>query len=178
MTDSETDVRAAIGGDPAARDRLLEALWPRAYRLAASILGDRSGAEEAAQDALVAVATRLETLRDPAAFPLWSTRVVVNAARTALRRRARERPLTGAEKTVGFEDASAQRMDVLAALASLPEWLRIPLVLRHVDGLSSSEIGAALGAPAATIRFRLALARRRIAAALRETDAAAHEEFA
>ncbi len=177
MTNSEADVRAAVGGDTDARDRLLEALWPRAFRLAASIVGERWGAEEAAQDALASVATRLRTLRDPAAFPLWSTRVVVNAARTTLRRRSREMPRRASAAPVPFEDASAERLDILAALATLPEWLRVPLVLRYVEGLSSSEIGAVLGAPAATIRFRLALARRRLGALLHRTGSPAQEEF-
>ena len=180
MTTTEADVRAARAGDPAARNRLLEALWPRAFRLAVSILGERAAAEDAAQDALVLVARRLDGLRDPASFPLWSTRIVVNAARDAARRRAAEhhRRSDVRESRPAFEDLTAERLDVLDALAALPSWLRVPLVLRYVEGLTSREIGAALGAPAATIRFRLALARRRLAASLVGRDHLTREEFA
>lgn len=177
MTHDHADVRAARDGDAAARERLLEDLWPRAFRLAVAILGDRTEAEDAAQDALVAVATRLRDLHDPAAFPLWSTRIVVNAARTALRRRRRRSEPAGVTAPP-FDELSSQRLDVLAALAALPDWLRVPVVLRYVEELNSREIGAALGAPPATIRFRLALARRRLAAALRDPAAQGRKEFA
>lgn len=178
MVECAADVLAARSGDETARDRLLRNLWPRAFRLALSIVGDRETAEEAAQDALVLVVARLGSLRDPRAFPLWSARVIVNAARSAQRRRARERAPTGECRFAAFDDDAAERLDVLAALAALPSWLRVPLVLRYVDGLTSAEIGAALGAPAATIRFRLALARRRMAAALDVPEPALQENFA
>jgi RNA polymerase sigma-70 factor, ECF subfamily len=167
VTDPHADVQAARAGDRAALDRLLAALWPRAFRLAAGITQHAATAEDAAQDALVLVAARLPALRDPAAYPAWSTRIAVNAAATALRRRAAHASLVDDGRAApGFEDALADRLDVLRALGTLPLWLRVPLVLRYVDGLSSREIGLALNAPAATIRFRLALGRRRLAAAL------------
>jgi RNA polymerase sigma-70 factor (ECF subfamily) len=178
VTDPHADVRAARDGDRAALDRLLTALWPRAFRLAAGITQHAATAEDAAQDALVLVATRLPSLRDPAAYPAWSTRIVVNAASTALRRRADDAPLDERDPAApGFEDALADRLDVLRALGKVPLWLRVPLVLRYVDGLSSREIGLALGAPAPTIRFRLALGRRRLAAALGAVGRVS-EEFA
>jgi len=173
----EADVRAARAGDEFARDRLLRALWPRAFRLAAGIVGERTAAEDAAQNALIVVATRLHELREPAAFSSWSARIVVNAARAVLRRR-RNDPPDRPVPSVAFEELSSQRLDVLAALATLPEWLRVPVVLRYVEDLTSREIGAVLGAPPGTIRFRLALARRRLAAALNDPAADCREEFA
>ena len=177
VTDPHADVRAAHAGDRAALDRLLTALWPRAFRLAAGITQHAATAEDAAQDALVLVATRLPSLRDPAAYPAWSTRIAVNAATTAVRRRVAATALDDNSTAPGFEDALAERLDVLRALGTLPLWLRVPLVLRYVDDLSSREIGLALGAPAATIRFRLALGRRRLAAAL-GAGGRVSEEFA
>ena len=174
---SEADVRKALGGDQAALEMLLAATWPRAFRIALSMTAESSTAEEAAQDALVLIATRLPSLRDPAAFAAWSTRIIVNATTSTLRRRVRHAQLDAHGVAAGFEDALAERLDVLRAVASLPLWLRAPLVLRYVDGLTSHEIGLAVGAPSATIRFRLALARRRLASLL-GPGVAASEEFA
>jgi RNA polymerase sigma-70 factor, ECF subfamily len=178
VTDCHADVLAARAGDTEARDRLLAALWPRAFRLAASIAGDPQLAEEAAQDALVLIAARIAALRDAEAYPAWSASIVVNAVRSARRRTPRTGPLPATIADGAFEDATAARLDVMAALAALPQWLRIPLVLRYVDGLTSREIGAALGAPSATIRFRLALGRRRLAALLSDPASPAQEEYA
>ena len=177
VTDEQADVRAARDGDRAALDRLLTALWPRAFRLAAGITQHAATAEDAAQDALVLVATRLPRLRDPAAYPAWSTRIAVNAGTSALRRHASNAVLHDDRAAPGFENALAERLDILRALGTLPLWLRVPLVLRYVDDRSSREIGLALGAPAATIRFRLMLGRRRLAAALRDAGRVS-EEFA
>ncbi len=178
MSEPEPDVGAALGGDPAAMDRLLRAYWPRAFRLALGITRHPAMAEDAAQDALVLVASRLGSLRDPAAYPAWSARVAINAATAAVRRRPDHAALEDVPAAARFEDAAAERIDVLLALGTLPLWLRVPLVLRYVDGLSSREIGQVLRAPPATIRFRLVLGRRRLAAALRTEDATVMETFA
>jgi RNA polymerase sigma-70 factor (ECF subfamily) len=159
-------------------DRLLRAFWPRAFRLALGITRHRTMAEDAAQDALVLVASRLGTLRDPAAYPAWSTRIAVNAATAAVRRRPDDAALDEATAPASFDEALANRIDVLRALETLPLWLRVPLVLRYVDDLSSREIGRVLGAPSATIRFRLVLGRRRLAAALHVGEVAVRENFA
>jgi len=163
MTD---DVRAAQAGDAEARDRLLRAFWPRAYRLAYAVLGDRPAAEDAAQDALIRIDARLNDLREAAAFPVWSARIVMNTARDAARRRNTHASLDEAQASGRFDDGAALRIDLAEALAALPAWLREPVVLCYLEGFTSAEAGAALGAPAATIRFRLLLARRRLAAAL------------
>jgi RNA polymerase sigma-70 factor (ECF subfamily) len=178
MTDRDVgDVRAACGGDREALDRMLRAYWPRAFRIAVGITRDAALAEDAAQDALVLAATRLPSLRDPAAFAAWSSRIAVNAATAAVRTRRAHGPLDERAASARFEDVLADRLDVLHALGSLPLWLRVPIVLRYVEGLSSREIGEALHAPAATIRFRLALGRRRLATTLR-ADVTASKEFA
>ena len=173
----DPDVGPAQNGDPDALDRLLRAFWPRAFRLALGITRHPSAAEDAAQDALMLVAARLATLHDPAAYSAWSTRIAVNAATSAGRRRRDHTTIEDAP-AAAFEDELADRIDVLRALGTLPLWLRVPLVLRYVDGLSSREIGRVLGAPPATIRFRLVIARRRFAAILDAGAGAIRETFA
>jgi DNA-directed RNA polymerase specialized sigma24 family protein len=60
-------------------------------------------------------------------------------------------------------------------LATLPGWLREPVVLCYLEGFTSAQAGEALGAPAATIRFRLLLARRRLTALLVERSRVSEE---
>ncbi len=54
-----------------------------------------------------------------------------------------------------------------AAIARLPEELRTVLLMQVVGEQSSAAIGAALGKPAGTIRYQIALARKRLAEDLR-----------
>ena len=51
-----------------------------------------------------------------------------------------------------------------AAIRRLPENLRIALTMQAVGGMTSSEIGETLGIPAGTVRFRISIARKRLAA--------------
>jgi len=52
-------------------------------------------------------------------------------------------------------------------MSKLPEDLRTALVLQVMGRLSSSQIGEALGMPAGTVRYRIAMARKRLAELLR-----------
>ena len=155
-------VQSARNGDAGAVDALLRALWPHAYRIAFVVLRDGAAAEDAAQDALARVWATLGELNEPVAFAAWFYRLVVNSAkmerRSSNRRRAREETHVPAEERSDVDT----RIDISVALGTLPEWLRLPIVLHYYAGLSSVEIGRVLGAPAATIRFRLSVARRQL----------------
>jgi RNA polymerase sigma-70 factor (ECF subfamily) len=62
---------------------------------------------------------------------------------------------------------AAERATVVAAaIATLPEQQRVTLALAAAGDLNSAEIGAALGVPAGTVRYRLSQARQTLAEAL------------
>jgi RNA polymerase sigma factor (sigma-70 family) len=157
---------AASTGGEQDYEALVRALWPNAYRIAWSILSDRGAAEDAAQAACAAICTKLQSLSDVRAFPGWAYRIIVSHARDHARARARLRR----RETVGYEAATgvstrddpSTRLDLEAAIGMLPEPLRLALELHYFVGLTSSEAGRALGVPAATVRFRLMMARHRL----------------
>jgi RNA polymerase sigma-70 factor, ECF subfamily len=65
---------------------------------------------------------------------------------------------------------------VAAAIARLPEQQRVTLAMAAAGDMNSAEIGAALGLPAGTVRYRLSLARRALADALADYDEPHQEE--
>ena len=158
--------RAAADGDAGGFEALVRVFWPNAYRIAWSILGERGAAEDAAQAACAAICAKLTTLSDTQAFAAWAYRIVVSQARDHVRARSRLQR----RETVGYEDASARsthedpsvRLDLEAAISRLPAPERLALELHYFVGLTSGEAGTALGVPAATVRFRLMMARRRL----------------
>ncbi len=152
-------VTAAQGGDSAQVERLVQTIWPDAYRLAHAVLGDRQAAEDAAQEACIIVYRTIASLRDTAAFRVWFYRIVVREASALKRRRSRLEPAAPAEPQSA--DLAAA-IDVWHALGSLPQALREAVVLRYFEGLSSREIAAVLRVPDGTVRFRLMTARRRL----------------
>jgi RNA polymerase sigma-70 factor (ECF subfamily) len=158
--------QATLNGDDSAQEALVRVMWPNAYRIAWSILGERGASEDAAQAACAAMCAKLPTLSDTRTFTGWAYRIVVSHARDLARARNRRQR----RETVGYDDVTAaatsrdpsDRLDLASAIGALPEALRLPLELHYFVGLTSREVGTALGLPAATVRFRLMIARRRL----------------
>ena len=105
----------------------------------------------------------------------WIYRVATNAALDELRRRTR-RPLPAEVQITsdprgdgtGAVDA---RLDIDAALASIPDDFRVAVVLRDLCDLDYGEIAEALNVPIGTVRSRIARGRAALEAQLREPDA-------
>ena len=143
---------------------------PDVYRLSLAISGNEADAADVAQDAFVIAWRRLRQLRDPASFDGWLHRIVVNAARMALRARSRR---TVHELEVSPGTASLPPPDVAAltaALDGLDPDARAILALHHLEGRSVDELAAILGVPAGTVKSRLYAARRALRAALESGD--------
>ncbi|MDQ6925175.1 MAG: sigma-70 family RNA polymerase sigma factor [Candidatus Eremiobacteraeota bacterium] len=158
--------------DGAALENLLVALWPEAYRVAFGVLHDRGLAEDAAQEACAGIALGLSSLRATEAFSTWMYRIIIRHAMVSAKRlkKLAELGTTVERRTAPGDD---DRLDILAAVAALPKSQRAAVVLRYYAGFNISEIAAVLGAPAATIRFHLMLARRTLRTALAVIDSGA-----
>lgn len=92
----------------------------------------------------------------------------------ALSREPAPAPRQASASVIGAERAAV----VNEAIGKLPEPQRTVLAMTAAGGLTSGQIADALGVPAGTVRYRLSLARRSIAAALAHYDhpAAAAEQ--
>lgn len=161
---SDATVISAAGGDRRAFADLVEAHWERLVRFARSVVGD-ADAEDAVQDALVAAWDRLASLRDPAAFPAWITRVV---SRTCLKRLRRDRlrhalPLVAAADVAEPRAADpASGVDVARLLAALAPRQRAVMHLTVIEGMSDGEIGRCLGIAPGSVRAHRRRARNRL----------------
>jgi RNA polymerase sigma factor (sigma-70 family) len=153
--DPET-VAAAQHGDALALDRLLDELAPYVRRLCARIAP--AAADDATQEALLAVFRGLPSLRAPEAIMTWVRSVTVRTAIRLARQHDQEVP---AEGTLLERCASSLEglVDIDDALARLPVSQRVVLVLRTREGLSEQEIATTLGIPAGTVKSRLHRAR-------------------
>lgn len=155
--------QARSGGE--ALERLLTAVWPEAYRIAASILRDRGLAEDAAQEACAAIALALPDLKSGATFRSWSYTAIVRHAITAARRRRPVHSIDAAADIRFIADGS-DAVDLYRALAALTPAERGAVLLHYYAGLNSAEIASATGLSSSTIRFHLMLARKKLRRAL------------
>jgi RNA polymerase sigma-70 factor, ECF subfamily len=168
-TDDEL-VRAARDGDAAALDTLLRRHHPRLLALCRRLTDDPTDAEDACQEALVAVARGIRRFDGRSAFSTWAYRVTTNACLDELRRR-RRRPVpdfTPGEEAPAHRppaavsdpgDGVAARLDVDAALAAIAPDFRAAVVLRDLCQLSYDEIAEVLDVPPGTVRSRIARGR-------------------
>ncbi len=177
MDDDRALIAAAVAGDRAALDTLLRRHHDRLYAVCRRITGDDADAADACQEALIAIVRGLLRFDHRASFTTWAYRVATNAALDELRRR-RRRPEPGlpaawdagpGAAVAAVADASehvATRLEVDAAVATLPAEFRAPVVLRDFCGLSYDEIAEALEIPAGTVRSRISRGRAALAEVL------------
>ncbi|MWK40483.1 sigma-70 family RNA polymerase sigma factor [Actinomadura sp. J1-007] len=149
-------VAAAQQGDALALDRLLDELAPYVRRLCARTAP--AAADDATQEALLAIFKGLPALRAPEAIMTWARSVTVRTAIRVARRQDVE--VAAEEARVDRHDSSPEGLvDIDDALARLPVSQRVVLVLRTREGLSEQEIATTLGIPMGTVKSRLHRAR-------------------
>ncbi|HEX3549714.1 MAG TPA: sigma-70 family RNA polymerase sigma factor [Candidatus Elarobacter sp.] len=154
-------IAGALDGDEPATERLIATVWPPCFRLAATVIGDRALAQDAAQEACVIVHRSVRGLRSAAAFDAWLYRIVLReAARVRRRHPAAQEPAAEAVDTSDAGDTAA--LDVWRALARLSPELRDVTVLFYFDDLTTEQIAAILRVRHVTVRTRLVRARERL----------------
>jgi RNA polymerase sigma-70 factor (sigma-E family) len=140
----------------------------RAYALAAHVLGNRTEAEDACQEALLRAWQSWPQLRDAERFDAWFDRILLNECTTRQRSRARSRarnlrlitPGSLPDPAGGVADAD----EIGGALQRLPAEQRVVVVLRYWADLQTDTIAERLGIPHGTVRSRLHNALRRLRA--------------
>lgn len=158
-------------------DRIFAAHREPVFAYLVGRAGDREEARDLLQETFLRAWRNLPTLEglEPRRQRAWLFTVARNLVTDAYRGRA-VRTEAAAELARGEDGVApageepavraeaAERMERLqAAIRDLPEGWRVPLVMQTVGGLNSTEIGRLLGYPPGTIRYRLSMARGRLA---------------
>jgi RNA polymerase sigma-70 factor (ECF subfamily) len=152
---------SAANGDREAFGVLLERHYGRILGLSHRMLGNRTEAEDLAQDVCVGLARKIRSFRGEAKFTTWLYRVVLNAGRDAMRRRASR----GAVQR-HFVEVDALRRAGDAARAAEAEWLHQALdclkddlretaILVLDQDLTHAQAGEVLGVSENTVSWRL-----------------------
>ena len=162
-------------GDEEAFASLAVAAGDRLHRVAYRILRDTSRAEDATQQALLAIWRDLPQLRDPQQFDAWSYRLLVRACVTEGGKANRWMPnlhLVPADEPHETDSTSSvhDRDQLERGFQRLSVDHRAVVVLHHYLDLPLDEVAEALGVPVGTVRSRLLYAMRGLRAAL-EADA-------
>jgi len=179
-------VARAVAGEPAALEQVVRLVQDPVYRLALRMTGLRPDAEDATQEILVRIVTRLASWRAEASLVTWAYRIAVNHLLTAQRRSAMER------SRLTFDGLAAELADGLASrdhegpeaavlaeetrlrctqamLQCLSRNQRVVFVLGEVFELPGEQAAWILDTTAAAYRKQLERARRQLRSFMGET---------
>jgi RNA polymerase sigma-70 factor (ECF subfamily) len=171
-----------LAGSEEAFNRLVLRHQRRAVNLAYRFLGNYEDACDVAQEAFLRVHRHLRRFRGQSSFKTWLYKIVLNLSRNKYRRKKRtgefgrisidnphpDNPgnpmeIPDMSLSVGQEIRRREiRSRIQEALSRLPKNHREILVLRHMEGLSYSDISGMLGCAEGTIKSRLHRARMEI----------------
>ena len=174
------DVTSAREGDREALERLVRSVGPAIGRLALRFFGCPSHAEDASQEALVQIVTKLDRFDRESAFATWAYRVAVNKflslKRSPVEKAARSFEELDDDLATDTGPLAARAPDVdrelllaevrigctLAMLACLERASRMAYILGEIVELDHADASYVLGCSPAAYRQRLARARARV----------------
>jgi RNA polymerase sigma-70 factor, ECF subfamily len=129
-------------------------------RLAWGVLHDSHAAQDVCQLALLKAWQQRDRMHNAVRTKAWLARVVVNESLQLMRRRKLEQRVHSeigqmAEHADGSSTSPVLRSMLEEALVSLPEPVRLVVVLRIMDGLSGNEVSELLGCSPSEVSRRL-----------------------
>jgi RNA polymerase sigma-70 factor, ECF subfamily len=173
----ESLVLGAQAGDGDSFAELARRFERMVYGLALRRLQNHAEAQETVQEVFVTLLRKIGQLREPASLPGWLRQI---AMRNISNRMSRRGPVTAA-KPEQIEAAHAtnetpltsalareRQTQVRAGLARLGSLDRRTLVAFYVEGQSLVQMSEAFASPVGTIKRRLHVARKRLAAELND----------
>ena len=173
-----TLIPRCLAGESEAREALVLAVQNRVFYHCKKMLRNEDDALDATQEILIAMLTKLDSLKEPAAFWGWLSAMTANYCRNVLRRGGREVQIPEDEEgnslldtfetldaqTVpdkAMDSAESRRM-IMELIDNLPEPQRLCVLMYYYDEMAVKDIAAALDTSEGTVKSRLNYARKAI----------------
>lgn len=190
--DQEALVRLAQQDNTAALEELVRRQQKRVYAVLAQMAPERNDIADLTQEVLIRMCRSVKNLRVPATFNVWLNRIITNLFYDELRKKPRQLNTQSLDAPTYSGDPDSQdlidtvemvdpqllpeskslgnelQQKVYAAMATLPEHFRVPVVLREVQGLSYEEIASVTGTELGTVKSRIARGRLKLQQLLRD----------
>ncbi|MDQ1058394.1 RNA polymerase sigma factor (sigma-70 family) [Arthrobacter globiformis] len=158
---------AAIGGDARAFERLAEQHRTMIWSVCLRITGNTYDAEDALQDTLLAAWRGIGRFRRDSSFGTWIYRIAANAALAIIRaRRSTDEISEAFAPERDFAEKLADADLVQRTMKSIPEDLRVALILRELCDFTYEQVAEYQGVGLATVKTRINRARHAFEQAL------------
>lgn len=158
-------IRAFQQGDESAFSKLVLKHKDKVRNLVYLTIGDTDYLDDISQDVFISTFHKLSDFRFESKFSTWLYRVTVNKCRDYLRKKKVRQIFTPLQEEIHQRGSRmhTESIDipgfVQKAISKLPDKLRIPLIMRDIDGLTYKEIAEKLETEVGTVKSRIFRAR-------------------
>jgi RNA polymerase sigma-70 factor (ECF subfamily) len=165
LDDDFSLVKRFIEGDKSTFRILVQRHKEKVRNIIYLTIGNSNLVDDISQDVFITVYKNLKNFRFESQFSTWLYRITVNKCKDHLRKISVRRifvPINNAEETTE-NSVNAESNDISGivnnAIQQLPARLRIPLVLKDIEGFSYQEIAESTSSELGTVKSRIFRAR-------------------
>lgn len=158
-------IRDFIDGNEDAFTKLVLKHKEKVRNLVFLTLGDADNIDDISQDVFINVFHKIKEFRFESKFTTWLYRITVNKCRDYLRKKRVRSIFVPIKDSInepsikGHADSPDLPGLVRKGIEKLPEKLKVPLILRDIEGLSYKEIADQLDCEVGTVKSRIFRAR-------------------
>ena len=179
-TDMNSLILAAQNTDVQALEELVKRIQKSVFTMFSYLVDKREDIADLTQDALIKMAKNIGSLKDPKLFKAWLNQIVTNVFYDYVKKYSKDKnieldnnKLLEIKDKIGCEPGEKclfTEMEKLikSAILTLPDNLRIVIVLREYEGLSYDDISRITNTTIGTVKSRISRARLRLQQELKE----------
>lgn len=168
VIDDDQLIRHFIAGDTSAFQILVKRHKEKVRNIVYLTMNNSALVDDIAQEVFITVYRNLKNFRFESQFTTWLYRITVNKCKDYLRKMNVRRifsPLEEGSEVSEFE-TPVENKDiskiVMDAISKLPVKLRMPLILKDIEGFSYQEISESLNCEMGTVKSRIFRGRERL----------------
>ena len=165
LDDDFSLIKRFIEGDESTFNTLVQRHKEKVRNIIYLTIGNHDLVDDIGQEVFLTIYKNLNNFRFESQFTTWLYRITVNKCKDHLRKmkiRNIFSPIKESEEELGYnptpEDSDIKEI-VQNAIAKLPDKLRIPLLLKDIEGLSYQEIAESVQCEIGTVKSRIFRAR-------------------
>ncbi|MFZ1282479.1 MAG: sigma-70 family RNA polymerase sigma factor [Ignavibacteriaceae bacterium] len=176
LDDDFSLIKRFIDGDEAVFAELVKRHKEKVRNIVYLTLSSSNSVDDIAQEVFITVYRHLKSFRFESQFTTWIYRITINKCKDHLRKRNVRRiflPLSEEEKEPVLESINEDsdiKEIVRSAIATLPDKLKIPLVLKDLEGFSYQEIADTMECEIGTVKSRIFRARESLKKVLKPLE--------
>lgn len=165
LDDDFSLIQSFIEGDESVFKNLMQRHKEKVRNIIFLTLGSTDAVDDIAQEVFITVYKNLKKFRFQSQFTTWLYKITINKCRDYLRKIKIRKifiPIKDAGNNLKYNESLEEKNTseiVRNAIKELPEKLRIPLLLKDIEGLSYQEISETVECEIGTVKSRIFRAR-------------------